>query len=62
MNYIDVLKSIKYITKYEIVDGNIIAFSDIKEIHQLEWIILCSLYDENFNKNFKKIIVKNEIL
>ena len=56
-HYLNKVKSHPNISNAEIIDNNIIAYSDVKEKQQLEWNIICSIYDSSFTKHINKLIV-----
>ena len=56
--YLDKVKSLSYISNAEIIDNNIIAYSEIEQKQQVEWNVVCDIYDAEFTKYIKYIIVK----
>lgn len=56
--YLDKVKSLSYITNAEIIDNNIIAYSEIEQKQQAERNIICDVYDAEFTKHINLIIVK----
>ena len=57
-DYLDKVKSLSYISNAEIIDNNIIAYSEIEQKQQIEWNIICDIYDAEFTKYINLIIVK----
>ena len=57
-DYLDKVKSLSYISNAEIIDNNIIAYSEIEQKHQVEWNIICDIYDAEFTKYINLIIVR----
>ena len=56
--YLDKVKSLSYISNAEIIDNNIIAYSEIEQKQQAEWNIICDVYDSEYTKHINLIIVK----
>lgn len=57
-HYLTKVNSHPDISKAEIIGSNIIAYSVVKEKQQLEWELICAVYDAEYNKNINQIIVK----